>query len=90
MPLLNYRGQPDPAKYKTSDLMDGVCLAYPFMTRERVANLHAAEKLIGVYMSSGTREDRFVWDNVFTLEDGAVNLFISDKPLEAMKARNIL
>lgn len=90
-PLLNYGGtKEDREKYKAPDFMDGINIAYPFMTRERVATVRQANKLIGVYTGSRTPENRNVWDNVFTMEDGAVNFFISDKPLEAIKARNIL
>ena len=83
--------QVDPKNYVTPDHMEGINISYKNLNRERVAKVHGAHKLVGVWISeTGAKEDRLMWDKVFSIEDGAVNLFFSDRPIEAIKARNVL
>ena len=73
----------------------GIDLAYKDLTRETLAKLTGAGKLVGVYHSRDEakvkiEETKQMWDRVFSLEDGAVSFFYSDKPVDAIRARNSL
>ena len=55
-----------------------------------MSKVTTADKLIGVWVKGKGKENKKMWDKVFSIENGAVSFFYSDKPLDAMKARNIL
>ena len=75
--------------------MSGMNIAYEFLNRERTAKVDKSGKLLGIWIRGKNKQNKHVegkemWDKIFTMENGAVNFFYSDKPVEAMMARNML
>lgn len=65
-------------------------MSYKFLTEKRIEYAHQEDSYAGVYYADGIdKENDKMWNKVFTMGD-RVDFFYSNKPLEAMKARDNL
>ena len=68
--------------------MTGVNIFLSYLTDERVNKVHNDGSFIGLwYVASRTEENTEMWQQVFKV-DCCVDFFFSDKPVEAMQARD--
>lgn len=86
--LRNHNGGPD--DYSIDQTMDGVNLIYSQLNRQLIENLRETHSLLGVWFwTEQNIENHAMYVRVFET-CGNIDFFYSDKPLEAMAARNAI
>lgn len=82
---------PDPFNYEVDEGTTGINVLYEYLTEEIVQKAHTAGNYVGVWYATATKEEsEEMWDEVFSVAGKGVDFFFSDKPQEAMKARDKL
>jgi len=88
--LRNFDGGPDPSDYAIDESMQGVNLIYSQLSRTLVDRLRSIDQLLGVwYWTEQSQENALMYSRVFHT-CAPIDLFYSDRPLEAIKARSTI
>ena len=83
------RGLAEEPEYKTPEGMQGINLSLELLKQDVIEPVQDVGHTVGVwYIAARTEETNEVYELLFGKTGNVVDLFYSDRPLEAMKARD--